>query len=150
MGVNELQKQRITEKIKSYFGDDLQGKKIAIWGIAFKPNTDDIREAPALTIIRQLLEMNAEVSAFDPEAMENAKGEFEGLITFGNDQYDVLDQADALCILTEWSVFRTPDFDQMKKLMKMPIVFDGRNLYDLEPMREVGFYYNSIGREIVA
>jgi UDPglucose 6-dehydrogenase len=149
MNVNQIQKQRIIAKIKDYFGDDLKGKKIAIWGIAFKPNTDDIREAPALTIIKELLEMNAQVSAFDPEAMENAKGEFSDLIIFGEDQYHVLDQADALCILTEWSVFRTPDFEQMKKLMKKPIIFDGRNLYDLEPMRDIGFYYNSIGREVV-
>ncbi len=149
MSVNEIQKKRIVEKIRAYFGNNLKGRKIAIWGIAFKPNTDDIREAPALTIIRELMEMNAQVSAFDPEAMENARSLFDGQILFGEDQYDVLDQADALCIVTEWSVFRTPDFDQMKKLMKSPVIFDGRNLYDLWPMRETGFYYNSIGREVI-
>jgi UDPglucose 6-dehydrogenase len=149
MSVNEIQKKRIVEKIRAYFGNDLEGRKIAIWGMAFKPNTDDIREAPALTIIRELLEMNAQVSAFDPEAMENARSLFNGEIQFGEDQYEVLDQADALCIVTEWSVFRTPDFDQMKKLMKSPVIFDGRNLYDLWPMRETGFYYNSIGREVI-
>jgi UDPglucose 6-dehydrogenase len=149
MSVNEIQKKRIVEKIRAYFGNDLKGRKIAIWGMAFKPNTDDIREAPALTIIRELLEMNAQVSAFDPEAMENARSLFNGEIQFGEDQYEVLDQADALCIVTEWSVFRTPDFDQMKKLMKSPVIFDGRNLYDLWPMRETGFYYNSIGREVI-
>lgn len=149
MSVNEIQKKRIVEKIRAYFGNNLKGRKIAIWGIAFKPNTDDIREAPALTIIRELMEMNAQVSAFDPEAMENARSLFDGQILFGEDQYEVLDQADALCIVTEWSVFRTPDFDQMKKLMKSPVIFDGRNLYDLWPMRETGFYYNSIGREVI-
>lgn len=149
MNVNEIQKKRIVEKIRAYFGDNLEGRKIAIWGIAFKPNTDDIREAPALTIIRELMEMNAQVSAFDPEAMDNARSLFDGEILFGEDQYEVLDQADALCIVTEWSVFRTPDFDQMKKLMKSPVIFDGRNLYDLWPMRETGFYYNSIGREVI-
>lgn len=150
MSVNEIQKNRIIRKLEKYFGSDLSGKKIAIWGIAFKPNTDDIREAPALTIMRELIKMNAEISAFDPEAMENAKGEFENIIRFGEDQYDVLHQADALCILTEWSVFRTPDFEEMKSLMKAPVIFDGRNLYDLEPMRELGFYYNSIGRDPIS
>lgn len=149
MNVNSIQKKRIIGKIESYFGADLTGKKIAIWGIAFKPNTDDIREAPALTIMRELLERNAQVSAFDPEAMENARAEFDGHVTFGEDQYEVLDQADALCILTEWSVFRTPDFDQIKSMMKAPVIFDGRNLYDLEPMADIGFYYNSIGRDLV-
>lgn len=149
MNVNTIQKKRIIEKVENYFGSDLRGKKIAIWGIAFKPNTDDIREAPALTIIRELLAKNAEVSAFDPEAMENAKTEFDGRIQFGEDQYTVLEGADALCILTEWSVFRTPDFDQMRSLMKTPVIFDGRNLYDLEPMRDLGFYYNSIGRDLI-
>ncbi len=149
MGVNEIQKMRMVQKLKAYFNDDLRGRKIAIWGLAFKPNTDDIREAPALTIIQELLTMQAQVSVFDPEAMKNAKAEFSDEVSFGEDQYDVLDQADALCIVTEWSVFRTPDFDQMKKMMKAPVIFDGRNLYDLKPMRESGFYYNSIGREII-
>ena len=149
MGVNEIQKMRMVQKLKVYFNDDLRGKKIAVWGLAFKPNTDDIREAPALTIIQELLTMQAQVSVFDPEAMKNAKAEFSDAVSFGEDQYDVLDQADALCIVTEWSVFRTPDFDQMKKMMKAPVIFDGRNLYDLKPMQETGFYYNSIGREII-
>ena len=149
MGVNEIQKMRMVQKLKAYFNDDLRGKKIAVWGLAFKPNTDDIREAPALTIIQELLTMQAQVSVFDPEAMTNARAEFSDQVSFGEDQYDVLDQADALCIVTEWSVFRTPDFDQMKKMMKAPVIFDGRNLYDLKPMQETGFYYNSIGREII-
>ncbi|MCB0685914.1 MAG: UDP-glucose/GDP-mannose dehydrogenase family protein [Saprospiraceae bacterium] len=149
MNVNDIQKHRIIDKLKIYFNGDLAGKKIAIWGIAFKPNTDDIREAPALTIMRELLKMNAEIAAFDPEAMDNAKGEFAHKIIFGEDQYHVLENADALCILTEWSVFRTPDFDQMKSLMNAPVIFDGRNLYDLRPMQDIGFYYNSIGRDLV-
>ena len=150
MMVNELQKQRLVKKVENYFGSDLTGKKIAIWGIAFKPNTDDIREAPAMTIMQELIDRGAEVSAFDPEALSNAKAEFNGTVKFGEDQYEVLDQADALCILTEWSVFRTPDFDQMKSLLKNPVIFDGRNLYETKPMRDMGFYYNSIGREIIS
>ncbi|NND34082.1 MAG: UDP-glucose/GDP-mannose dehydrogenase family protein [Saprospiraceae bacterium] len=149
MAVNELQKQRLVRKMENYFTSGLLGKKIAIWGIAFKPNTDDIREAPALTIMQQLLEKGAQICAFDPEALENAKAEFDGTVSFGEDQYEVLENADALCILTEWSVFRTPDFDQMKGLMKNPVIFDGRNLYETKPMQEMGFYYNSIGREII-
>jgi len=147
MNVNTLQKKSIVGKLKQYFGD-LKGKKIAIWGIAFKPNTDDIREAPALTIMRELLDMGATISAFDPEAVENARAEFSG-VDYGQDQYEVLQEADALCILTEWSVFRTPDFDQMKSLLKSNVIFDGRNLYDLHVMKEMGFYYNSIGRDVI-
>lgn len=149
MTVNEIQKKRIVHKIVQYFGEDLTGKKIAIWGIAFKPNTDDIREAPALTIMQELINRGAQVSAFDPEALDNAKAAFNGTVVFGQDQYDILQEADALCILTEWSVFRTPDFEEIKSLMNSPVIFDGRNLYDTKPMKEMGFYYNSIGRQIV-
>ncbi len=149
MSVNERQKGILINKITGYFGtDDLNGKKIAVWGIAFKPNTDDIREAPALTIIELLNEMGAEVHAFDPEAMEKAQAHFGDRVTLG-DQYDVLTDADALCIMTEWSVFRTPDFPLMGSLMKKPVIFDGRNLYDLQTMRGIGFYYNSIGRQLI-
>jgi len=127
----------------------LTGKTIGIWGLAFKPNTDDIREAPALYIIEGLLEAGANVKAFDPEAMENVKEIFGDRIQFVDDQYEALVDADALAIITEWSVFRTPSFEVMKKLLKEPIVFDGRNLYDLDKMEALGFYYQSIGRNIV-
>lgn len=149
MNVNSLQKQRIVQKVKTHYPEGLAGKKIAVWGIAFKPNTDDIREAPALTIIKELLDEGAEIAAFDPEAIENARGVFGDKITYGEDQYDVLKDADALCILTEWSVFRNPDFGKMKTMLSSPVIFDGRNLYGLEEMSEHGFYYNSIGRNLV-
>lgn len=149
MNVNSRQKGRLVEKMKAYFQGDLKGKKIAVWGIAFKPNTDDIREAPAIHIINELLKEGAEISAYDPEAMDNAQEIFGDQITFASDPYDTLKDADALAIMTEWSVFRTPDFDQMKELMKSPVIFDGRNLYDLNNLQELGFYYDSIGRNLV-
>lgn len=149
MNVNSRQKGRLVEKMKAYFQGDLKGKKIAVWGIAFKPNTDDIREAPAIHIINELLKEGAEISAYDPEAMDNAQAIFGDQITFASDPYDTLKDADALAIMTEWSVFRTPDFDQMKELMKSPVIFDGRNLYDLNNLQELGFYYDSIGRNLV-
>lgn len=149
MNVNSRQKGRLVEKMKAYFQGDLKGKKIAVWGIAFKPNTDDIREAPAIHIINELLKEGAEISAYDPEAMDNAQAIFADQITFASDPYDTLKDADALAIMTEWSVFRTPDFDQMKELMKSPVIFDGRNLYDLNNLQELGFYYDSIGRNLV-
>ncbi|MEM8527018.1 MAG: UDP-glucose/GDP-mannose dehydrogenase family protein [Bacteroidota bacterium] len=149
MNVNQIQKTVLVHKIKERLGADLSGKTIGIWGLAFKPNTDDIREAPALYIIEGLLEAGAKVKAFDPEAMENVKEIFGDRIQFVEDQYEALVDADALAIITEWSVFRTPSFEVMKKLLKQPIVFDGRNLYDLDKMDDLGFYYQSIGRNIV-
>ena len=149
MSVNEIQKRVLVQKIKSHFGDNLSGKKIGVWGLAFKPNTDDIREAPALYIIEDLLAMGATVSAYDPEAMENVKKQFDNKIEYCNDPYDCLAGADALAILTEWSEFRTPDFARMGTLMRNKVMFDGRNLYDLETPTEHGFLYNSIGRETV-
>jgi len=146
MSVNELQKTIIIPKMKSYFGGSLKGKKIAIWGLAFKPNTDDIREAPALYIIDELLKEGAEITAFDPEAMENVKGILGDKINYGDNQYDILADADALIVATEWSVFRTPDFERMIGLMRSKVIFDGRNLYDLEHIRDRGFEYFSIGR----
>ena len=146
MSVNELQKTIIIPKMKSYFGGSLKGKKIAIWGLAFKPNTDDIREAPALYIIDELLKEGAEITAFDPEAMENVKGILGDKINYGDNQYDILADADALIVATEWSVFRTPDFERMIGLMRSKVLFDGRNLYDLEHIRDRGFEYFSIGR----
>lgn len=149
MEINERQKTVIVPKLKSYFKNDLKGKKIAIWGLAFKPDTDDIREAPALYIIDELLAAGATVSAYDPEAMNNVSRLLGGKIEFGIDEYAVLKSADALVICTEWSLFRTPDFDKMKTLLKNNAIFDGRNLYALDQMQENGFYYSSIGRAVV-
>lgn len=150
MEVNESQKTIIVPKVRSYFNNSLEGKKIALWGLAFKPDTDDIREAPALYIIKELQAAGATVSAYDPEAMNNvAKIYADGSVAFGIDEYSVLENADALIICTEWSLFRTPDFAKMKKLLRRPAIFDGRNLYGLDQMQENGFYYVSIGRAVV-
>ncbi|CAM3823421.1 UDP-glucose/GDP-mannose dehydrogenase family protein [Mucilaginibacter galii] len=149
MEVNEIQKTVLTEKVKKYFKGDLAGKHFALWGLAFKPETDDIREAPALYIIDALIEAGATVSAFDPEGMANVKAMLGDKITYAENQYDVLKDADALLIVTEWSLFRTPDFDKVESLLKAKVIFDGRNLYDLDKMVDCGFYYNSIGRKEV-
>ncbi len=146
MAVNDLQKTVLTQKIKKFYNNDLAGKTIAVWGLAFKPNTDDIREAPALVIIDELLEMGAKVKAFDPEAMGHVKAIYGDRVEFGQKMYDVLEGADCLAIMTEWSEFRTPDFDKMFKMMKAKIIFDGRNVYDLGNMAEMGVMYDSIGR----
>lgn len=150
MDVNETQKTIIIGKIKQYFSNDLKGKKFAIWGLAFKPDTDDIREAPSLYIINKLLEEGVSVSAFDPEAMKNVKKIFGDKIEFVNDHYEALKDADALLIATEWSLFRTPDFNKMGKILKNKVIFDGRNLYDLKQMEDLGFYYRSIGRKEIS
>jgi len=149
MDVNEIQKKVLAEKIRKYYKGDLKGKKFALWGLAFKPETDDIREAPALYIIDELLKEGATLVAFDPEGMPNVKKLLGDKISYASNRYDALEGADALLIITEWPVFRTPDFDFMKEKLKAPVVFDGRNLYDLERMKEYGFYYNSIGRKVV-
>ncbi len=149
MTVNEKQKVTIVEKIKSFYNNQIEGKKFALWGLAFKPDTDDIREAPALYIIRELLEAGATISSFDPEAMDNVKKIMGDKIAFANNQYEALNGVDALIIATEWSVFRTPDFDKVDGLMKSKVIFDGRNLYDLQRMNELGYYYNSVGRHVV-
>ena len=149
MEINEKQKLHLIPKLKAYFNNDLKGKKIAVWGLAFKPNTDDIREAPALSIIDALLAEGAAVSTYDPEAMNNVKAIYTDKIEFAERQYDALPDADALVIATEWSEFRTPDFDNMISLMKNKVIFDGRNLFDLNKMQELGFYYESIGRRVV-
>lgn len=146
MQVNELQKEILSQKIIRHFNGDLQGKTIAVWGLAFKPNTDDIREAPALTIISRLLNKGARILAYDPEAMDNVRQIFGDKITFCEHEYDALKDADALAIITEWNEFRTPDFDLIKQLMKNPIIFDGRNIYDVQSVKNLGFYYDSIGR----
>lgn len=150
MDVNDIQRTILVEKVKQYHKGDLKGKKFAIWGLAFKPETDDIREAPALYIIEELLREGAILSVFDPEAMENVKGVIGDRIAYSNSQYDILEGADALLILTEWSVFRTPDFDQLEAKLKAKVIFDGRNLYDIQKMIDCGYYYNSIGRKVVS
>ena len=145
--VNTSQKTIIIPKIKSFFSNNLEGLKIALWGLAFKPDTDDIREAPAQYIVDELLEAGAEVSAFDPEAMDNFKTLYGNKLTFGKDAYEVTENADAIVIATEWSVFRNPDFDRISELLKEKVIFDGRNLYDLQKMTELGYKYYSIGRK---
>jgi UDPglucose 6-dehydrogenase len=149
MEVNEDQKTILFPRIKNYFRGNLLRKKIAVWGLAFKPDTDDIREAPALYMIRALLEAGAEVTAYDPEAMENVKSVFGEQINYAKDEYAALIQADALLICTEWSIFRNPNFNAMKDLMADNVIFDGRNLFDLTDLTEKGFYYSSIGRKTI-
>ncbi len=146
MQVNELQKEILSAKIIRFFGGNIAGKTIAIWGLAFKPNTDDIREAPALTIIEKLLAQGAKIKAYDPEAMENVKRIFGDRITFCTQEYEAVDGADALAIITEWNEFRAPDFAKMSQLMNENVIFDGRNIYDVNTMKALGFYYESIGR----
>ncbi|HNR49621.1 MAG TPA: UDP-glucose/GDP-mannose dehydrogenase family protein [Bacteroidia bacterium] len=150
MEVNDAQKLVLVEKVKKYFKGNLKGKHFALWGLAFKPDTDDIREAPALYIIDELLKAGATVKAFDPEAMNNVKKLLGDKIVFATDEYDALKDADALLIATEWSLFRTPDFGRIDTLLKEKIIFDGRNLYDPAKMKEMGYYYNSIGREVIS
>jgi UDPglucose 6-dehydrogenase len=148
MAVNDDQKKKLLPIVHDYFAGDLKGKTIAVWGLAFKPYTDDIREAPALENIKALLDAGANITVYDPEAMDNVKKLIPG-ITYCHTAYAALDDADALMIFTEWPQFRTPDFDKMSKLLKEKVIFDGRNLYELETMREQGFTYYSIGREAV-
>lgn len=149
MEVNEIQKGIMVNKIVKEMGEDLTGKRFAVWGLAFKPNTDDIREAPALVIISELLKRGATVKAFDPEAIESVQ-EYTNLeIEFGDNMYDALEGADALVIVTEWNEFRAPDFDKIKASLSQPLIFDGRNIYDLETLKQVGFKYHSIGRKSV-
>ena len=143
--VNENQRRIFFERIQNKI--NLQGKKIAIWGLAFKPNTDDIREAPALFLIEELLKKGADVHVYDPEAMENVAKKYNNIIHFGENMYDILENADALIIVTEWNTFRTPDFNKMKSQMNTNCIFDGRNLFELEEMIQEGFEYYSIGRK---
>jgi UDPglucose 6-dehydrogenase len=146
MEVNEAQKLHLLPKIKKYFKDDLKGKHFALWGLAFKPNTDDIREAPALYMIQALIAAGATVCAFDPEAMNNVKQVVGDKIQFAENQYAALKNADALIIATEWNEFRTPDFLKIVSSLKSKAIFDGRNLFDTTAIRELGFHYESIGR----
>lgn len=149
MEVNEKQKLHLIPKLKAYFNNELRGKKIALWGLAFKPNTDDIREAPALYLIDALLAAGATVAAFDPEAMSNVNQVLGEKITYVESQYEALQDADALLIATEWSEFRTPNFDKISSLLKNKAIFDGRNLFDLHQMKDLGYHYVSIGRKVV-
>ncbi len=146
MDVNEKQKLHLIPKIKAYFKNNLKGKHFALWGLAFKPNTDDIREAPALYIIDALINEGATVTAFDPEAMANVKNAIGDKINYSESQYDALKGADALIIATEWNEFRTPDFLRIVSNLKSKAIFDGRNLFDTVAIKELGFYYESIGR----
>ena len=150
MEVNSYQKTVIVPKIKNHFKNDLKGKKIAIWGLAFKPDTDDIREAPSLYIINELLKEGAHIKAYDPEAMNNVKALFGDKISYALNHYDAIENADALVINTEWSVFRTPDFSLVSEKLNNKLIFDGRNLYDTSSMKKLGYTYYSIGREKVS
>jgi len=147
--VNNRQKHILWHKIEQHFGGHLAGKHFALWGLAFKPKTDDIREAPALTLIDRLLDAGAKVAVHDPEAMENVRADYGERLIYGHTPMDVLEGADALAINTEWGEFRNPDFDEMRRRMAGPVVFDGRNLYDPAHMRQHGFTYYSIGRVTV-
>ena len=143
--VNSAQKTRLAAKMRSHFGT-LKGRTIAVWGLAFKPRTDDMREAPSIPLIKMLLAEGADVQAYDPEATKVAKGIFGNKVTFATKNYDALKGADGLAIVTEWSEFRRPDFEKMRKLMRSPVIFDGRNLFEPEQMKQSGFTYYSIGR----
>ena len=147
--VNQEQKTVLFPKIKNFFRGDLLGKKIAVWGLAFKPDTDDIREAPALFMIEALLDAGANISAYDPEALPNVKNSLGAKIEYATDEYSALSGADALLICTEWGIFRNPDFTRMKSLMKDAVLFDGRNLFEIGEMNDKGFYYCSIGRNVI-
>jgi len=149
MQINATQKTIITQKIKSYYKGGLKGKTFGVWGLAFKPNTDDMREAPSIDIIEDLLQEGASVKVFDPAAMETAKSILGEKVEYSDNLYAAIENVDALIIATEWTVFRTPSFSKMKTLMKDNVIFDGRNLFDLDLMSRKGFYYNSIGRKII-
>jgi len=149
MAVNERQKTILVDKVLKYYKNELKGKHFALWGLAFKPETDDIREAPSLYIIEALLKHGATVTVFDPEAMNNVKNIMGDQIQYAKNQYEALAHADALLIVTEWSVFRNPDFEKIESVIKNKVIFDGRNLYDLQKMIDLGYYYNSIGRKLI-
>jgi len=146
MKVNTIQKGILTKKIRKYYKNELTGKTFAVWGLAFKPNTDDIREAPALVIIDELLAAGANIRAFDPEAMDNVKDIYGDRVQFSSNMYEALTHADALLVLTEWSEFRTPDYEKMSNLLRERVIFDGRNVYDVKQMKARGFHYLSMGR----
>lgn len=146
IAINERQKTILLPRIKNHFGGNIKGMTFAMWGLAFKPETDDVREAPAKYMMKELLEQGASLRVFDPEAMDNIKKEFGDTLTYANSMYDALEGTDALIICTEWSIFRTPDLEKLKSSLKNPVIFDGRNLYDTAEMKREGFSYISIGR----
>ena len=145
--MNKKQVEVFYNKIMNHFKDDIKGKKFAVWGLAFKPNTDDVREAPSIYLIQMLLKKGASVSAYDPEAVETTKTVLGNKIDYAKQSYDTLSNADALIIVTEWNEFRNPDFIKIKESLKSPVIFDGRNLYDVEKMDELKFSYYSVGRK---
>jgi len=147
--VNDHQKIVMIEKIEKHFGGDISGKTLAIWGLAFKPRTDDIREAPALVMIDRMLELGAKIRVHDPEAMDNVRAKYGDKLRYADQPMEALEGANALAINTEWSEFRKPDFESVKQRMKQPVIFDGRNLYDPAQMNDMGFAYYSIGRAAV-
>lgn len=144
--VNERQKELLVQKVKRHFGQNLSRLTFAVWGLAFKPRTDDMRDAPSIAIIEALLKARAQIQAFDPEAMDEAKKVFGDRIRYANRNYDALNGAAALLVITEWNEFRRPDFQRIKALLKNPVIFDGRNIYDPEDLRKLGFHYYSVGR----
>jgi UDPglucose 6-dehydrogenase len=147
--VNEAQKGRLVEKVVAEFGENLRGRRFAVWGLAFKPRTDDMREAPSITITEGLLARGASVAVHDPEALAEARKFFGERVTYHRVNYDALADADAVLIVTEWNEFRRPDFERMKSLLKTPIIIDGRNVYDPDVMEQHGFTYLSMGRRPV-
>jgi UDPglucose 6-dehydrogenase len=147
--VNRLQRESFFGRIEAHFGGELRGKKIAVWGLSFKPNTDDMREAPAVEIINRLLNAGARVSAHDPAALTEARKRWGDRIEYCEHNYDALDQADSLMVITEWNIFRRPDFDRMKALMREPVIFDGRNIYEPSRLAEKGFRYYGVGKHNV-
>lgn len=149
MNVNDKQRELFFDRIFSFYNGNLAGKTIALWGLAFKPNTDDIREAPAVYLIEKFLENGASVRAYDPEAMKNVKDVFGDKVFFAKDQYEALEGADFLTIATEWNTFRSPDFDKISSSLKTKVIFDGRNLYDLNEMLDLGYFYSSVGRKSI-
>ncbi len=149
MNTNERQKSILTNRVRRFFNGQLQGLTMALWGLAFKPNTDDIREAPALAMAEELLQEGVRLQVFDPEAMDNVRAQYGDRLVYASSMYEALDGADCLLIATEWGEFRMPDFEQMKTRLRAPVVFDGRNVYDLDMMKQHGFYYASVGRPTV-
>ncbi len=147
--VNNVQRRILLPRIVAHFNSNLKGKTIAVWGLAFKPETDDIREAPAMYIIEDLLELGATIKVYDPEAMENVKKKLGNQLLYTENMYEAATNADALIICTEWSIFRTPNFSKLKEVMHAPVIFDGRNLYELEELKKEKFYYSSIGRKTI-
>jgi len=147
--VNDEQKTMLLPKINAHFGGEISGKTIAVWGLAFKPETDDIREAPSIYMMEGLLAEGAQLQVFDPEAMPNIEKSFGDRLKYATSMYDAIEGADALLICTEWSIFRTPDYSKLKQLLSNPVIFDGRNLYDVEDMEAEGFTYISVGRKAI-